>query len=1483
MVRFFKSHRSLILGLLALAALPILASFVPAVFADLAIPDAERDLIQSGIVTDRSFGATITTMVNYFTGFLGFLAVIVFIYAGVLWVLNMGNEDMITKARKIMTYAAGGFIVIILSYSAVSFITSSVDNAPDQSACKTQADCTRTGEQCLLNPRSNAYECAVPGTFDNPAAGTCLYEGCAYPEQCVYQKEAKTYACLDPDEVGRLTLGPGECLFTTAHCNYTNDEVCFQGQCTPRENIPQPQLPFECWTAIQCLENNGPGWYCSYGECKKSSQTVCSSTSDCESPQICSYGFCSNPGAEPAGRCKNSSDCAAGFVCDEDAGRCDYQGIGSGPDGAPGSTVSGSPAKAAAEESLVSMDSLVSELGASLEGIAEEINGLPTEAREEVKDILSGGSLNDKIARLKDMLQNTTDPAVARVLEKLARSLDYINDLRKELDTLKISMPESAKTLALWLEVSTALNDLIDSPDSSINLRRFQAKYRELRDMLRAFPVVRATITAIPAEGNVPFTVTFDGLDSIDPTGGTISDYKWTFLDNSGREVSLGNSPSLVHEFTEPNTYSIKLVASTSQRDGEGYKTAADGVSVVRVKANPPTSKVDFRINGAEVTDVYHITAREADGGVVFDPASTVPALGRTIKEYEWAFGDAATELRSTPTSVSHTYTKPGEYFVKLIVTDTHGVKDQKVVKLFIKSIAADIKITPDGGNVNTEFKFQGLTSRSDEGLIDRYEWVIQDERGVTIYENNEKTFFYKFESPGEYQAVLLVVDVTKARDNAVRKIKVISRTPTATFTNTIPEPNHPGRVEFDASNSYDLDEGDLLTYSWDFNGDGIFEIVDSREPQAFYDYKKPGEYRVRLQVQDAFAQRDLTEKTVSVSSVLSGDIVLEKYATQVGEEVKFSAKSSNAVAYLWEFGDNETASSETPEVTHTYARKGRYQVRLHFFDENDGEGVDTATLLVGNSGNPVAEISTLVNGRDSSVIEDLCGKDKPGIRVTRADNIVFSGQHSINTDGSSRLLLYDWQFSDGLRSNKKELNHRFDQINAKDECGSVSLSVRDDIKGDVSPESIVYVKVVNELPTITDFILESEPGRELVTPTTVKLRAVNPKDTDGSVKRYRWWYYREGDQERKLGLHSTTVPETQLVVTAVGEPNVVNRYFFVLEVTDSDGGIYLTDEKFGEVSSLEIKNGPNLSPVTDFTMDKTTVSAGDSISFVSNAYDPQGDPLPADAFYWDFDGDGQFDDTGTGAQVSRQFNTPGTYNIRLKVTYRGLSSSVTKTVFVEQTENLPQAAFTYTIDGASVTFDGANSRFDPELPDTTLRFEWDFDVLSDSNGNAINDDDIESTDPRPVFRYPQLAVYKVRLKVKDMLGMEGVVVREVNLNVSEQERQRDSYRSLSVTSPDQGLASLDITASPARLGRSGTADVRVTVMNPDNSPYFGQVFFEVVEGSGEFTPNPVDAKNSKASAIFRATDPGPVRIRVKATGTYYGDIIEDATITVTP
>ena len=88
---------------------------------------------QPGIISQLSGDQTglrgiVLTIVNFFLGFLGLLAVIMVIYGGFLYVSSAGNEENVNKAKKILLYAVIGIVVIIVSFALVNTILGAAGN-----------------------------------------------------------------------------------------------------------------------------------------------------------------------------------------------------------------------------------------------------------------------------------------------------------------------------------------------------------------------------------------------------------------------------------------------------------------------------------------------------------------------------------------------------------------------------------------------------------------------------------------------------------------------------------------------------------------------------------------------------------------------------------------------------------------------------------------------------------------------------------------------------------------------------------------------------------------------------------------------------------------------------------------------------------------------------------------------------------------------------------------------------------------------------------------------------------------------------------------------------------------------------------------------------------------------------------------------------------------------------------------------------------
>lgn len=64
----------------------------------------------------------IGNVINYVLGIVGSLALVMFIYGGIVWMTAAGNEKSIDKGKNILMWAALGLAVIFLSYALTRFV-----------------------------------------------------------------------------------------------------------------------------------------------------------------------------------------------------------------------------------------------------------------------------------------------------------------------------------------------------------------------------------------------------------------------------------------------------------------------------------------------------------------------------------------------------------------------------------------------------------------------------------------------------------------------------------------------------------------------------------------------------------------------------------------------------------------------------------------------------------------------------------------------------------------------------------------------------------------------------------------------------------------------------------------------------------------------------------------------------------------------------------------------------------------------------------------------------------------------------------------------------------------------------------------------------------------------------------------------------------------------------------------------------------------
>lgn len=80
------------------------------------------DIISGATGGESSIKELVKTMLNFALSFLGFVATVMVIYGGILYVTSAGNDENVGKAKKILLYAVVGIVIILLSFALVNTI-----------------------------------------------------------------------------------------------------------------------------------------------------------------------------------------------------------------------------------------------------------------------------------------------------------------------------------------------------------------------------------------------------------------------------------------------------------------------------------------------------------------------------------------------------------------------------------------------------------------------------------------------------------------------------------------------------------------------------------------------------------------------------------------------------------------------------------------------------------------------------------------------------------------------------------------------------------------------------------------------------------------------------------------------------------------------------------------------------------------------------------------------------------------------------------------------------------------------------------------------------------------------------------------------------------------------------------------------------------------------------------------------------------------
>jgi PKD repeat protein len=605
--------------------------------------------------------------------------------------------------------------------------------------------------------------------------------------------------------------------------------------------------------------------------------------------------------------------------------------------------------------------------------------------------------------------------------------------------------------------------------------------------------------------------VQFSATGSFDPAGKTDElTFSWDFGDG-GKNSATGNE-TITYSFSNPGEYEVALEARLEKLSDVAFKK-------IKVLPLPPEARFKMRKNDSKYWDDYEKDYYSDHLGesltIDFDGTASIGAPLNDAKtefsqliEYFWSFGDGETETQKVASvksgqTISHTYKKSGIYTVSLKVKDINGQEKTHTKTIYISDTfepVAEFDISPEKGyTTHTTISLDASGSRSLEGNIQQYVWVIFNSDKEQVGSYNQEIVNYTPDKPGTYEIALHVINSQGVESPTIKQsIVVASAPPVASFTMDF-KSGSVNEILLDASLSTDPDTNDYLTYSWDFNSDGDFEINRIAQAQITRIFDTIGQNKVTLMVSDSSGQTDTTTQVIFIESTLMARInTLNSVA--VGHaplEVTFQAQGfynllegfdySTIKKIVWDFDDGSSIVTDTNLINgksiqkHQFETPGRYQIHAAIHDAKGNVTDAYYSTHVGDGVNPIPAITV----------------DPPSLSGTTKTEFSFDGGLSVNSEGAVNDLNYSWNFGDlSPIVTSQTATHSYSETGRF----VVTLTLTDYKSEKISKQSITIE--ISDAPGVANFI---------VTPQNVNANSIlrfdgsSSFDPDNTIVEYRW------------------------------------------------------------------------------------------------------------------------------------------------------------------------------------------------------------------------------------------------------------------------------------------------------------------------------------------------------------------------------------------
>ena len=243
----------------------------------------------------------------------------------------------------------------------------------------------------------------------------------------------------------------------------------------------------------------------------------------------------------------------------------------------------------------------------------------------------------------------------------------------------------------------------------------------------------------------------------------------------------------------------------------------------------PPTAI--FIIQGESVPYVI-----EEDQRYIFDGTSSLS--GTEITEYFWDFDDGSFSYGER---TEHIFSQPGIYRPVLRIRDKLGRTDTFSVDVEVKDITPPFASILAPAEADEDVQVNFSSNVWDNVGISTYHWELGNGESASTQDTS-----HIFEKPGFYSITLTVKDTSNLTYTTSTNIHIRDITPPVADAGEDKVTRVNETVYFNASTSYDPENGSIVSYVWDF-GDGIHDSGIYTK----HIYTHPGNYTAILTIKD--------------------------------------------------------------------------------------------------------------------------------------------------------------------------------------------------------------------------------------------------------------------------------------------------------------------------------------------------------------------------------------------------------------------------------------------------------------------------------------------------------------------------------------------------------------------------------------------------------------------------------------------------------